>query len=555
MKTKIFRASFFVAMLVCLSCITIFMGVLQEYFGKAQEKMLKSELALAVTGVEQTGLSYLENHEMRGRDDERLTLIKPDGSVIFDSRAEAKKLENHGDREEVQEALKNGEGASSRYSTTFTEKTIYFASRLSSGNVLRISASRLTMLSLLLGMGQPICIIIMIALILSGVLAYGIAGSISKPLNRLDLERPLENDTYDEIAPLLTKIEQGRREIVRRKEALKEKEKEFDAVIRNMDEGLILMNRNHEIISLNPAAQEYYNTDFNAIGNSFLTLDRTGGTGKLLEIAENKGSAEMTCKHQGREYQIHASRIQSEDQFLGIVLLIFDVTDRAYAERNRKEFTANVSHELKSPLHSIMGSAELLEQEMVDQEDIPAFAGTIRKEAARLVCMIDDIIRLSALDERIELPSEELELKSFTEEVINPLRGFAEKRQITIAIEGAEVHCCAAKGLMNEIIYNLCDNAIKYNRDGGSVTVILDETVDLAVIEISDTGIGIPEEHQKRIFERFYRVDQSHSRESGGTGLGMSIVKHAVKNLNGTISLKSTVGKGTMITVKIPKAM
>lgn len=549
MKSKIFRSTFLVAVLVFLSCITIFMGVLHEYFGDIQEKQLQSELALARTAVEEEGISYLEKLK---KGEERLTLIAPDGSVLYDSWAEASALENHGDREEIKEALGTGNGSSSRYSATFTEETIYYASMLSSGEVLRIAASRLTMLSLLLGMGRQLFIIIAIALILSGVLAFRIAKSISDPLNRLDLDSPLENDTYDEIAPLLTKIEQGRREIARKKEELEEKKEEFDAVTRNMDEGLVLMNRNHEIISINPAAQVYYDTDYRSVGRSFLTIDRSPKIGKLLDAAEKEGSAETIREHKGREYQIHAGRIRSGSHFTGIALLIFDITEKAFAERNRKEFTANVSHELKSPLHSIMGRAELIEQGMVDKEDMPEFAGTIRKEAARLVSLIDDIIRLSELDEGAELPTEEIELKSCIAEEIEPLRAAAGKKNIAISIDGDEVHCTTSRRLLTEIIYNLCDNAVKYNKDGGSVTVTVSAEGSQAVIKVSDTGIGIPAEHQSRIFERFYRVDKSHSRASGGTGLGMSIVKHAVHYLHGSISLKSTEGEGTTITVKIP---
>lgn len=549
MKSKIFRSTFFVAVLVFLSCIAIFMGVLHEYFGNVQEKQLRSELALARAAVEEEGISYLENLK---KNDERLTLIKPDGSVIYDSWADVSKLENHGDREEVKEALVNGNGSSSRYSATFTEETIYYASRLSSGEVLRIAASRLTMPSLLLGMGQPIIVIIAIAFVLSGVLAFRIAKSISDPLNKLDLDEPLENDTYDEIAPLLTKIEQGRQEITRRKEELEEKEEEFDAVIKNMDEGLVLMNQNHEIIAINPAAQIYYDTDYRSVARSFLTIDRSPEIGKLLDIAEKEGSAETIQEHKGREYQVHASCIRSGDQFTGIALLIFDITEKAFAERNRREFTANVSHELKSPLHSIMGSAELIEQGLVDKDDMPDFVGTIRKEAARLITLIDDIIKLSELDEETELPTEEIELKNFIIETIEPLKGTAAKKNVSINIEGSEVKCKCSGQLLNEIIYNLCDNAVKYNKEGGTVTVSTSAEKNQAIIEVSDTGIGIPEEHQSRIFERFYKVDMSRSRESGGTGLGMSIVKHAVQYLGGNIRLKSTAGEGTIITVKIP---
>lgn len=549
MRGKIFRSTFLVAAVVFLSCIALFMAALYGYFDEVQHKQLRSELTFAAKAVDTEGVDYLKNFDMN---DDRLTLVAPDGSVIYDTWTDASKLENHGSREEIEDAFNKGTGESSRYSATFTEETLYYAEKLSSGDVLRISTSRMTILSLLLGMLQPICVVIFIALILSIVLSARIARQIAKPLNDLDLDRPLENEVYDEIAPMLTKIEQGRREIAQRKDELKKKEEEFDAVTQSMDEGLVLLNGDQKVLTINPAARKFYGTDSRCIGDKFFTLDRDVETNEMIEEALEKGAAERIKERGGREYQMHASSIRSEDQTVGIALLIFDITERAFAERNRREFAANVSHELKSPLHSIMGSAELIKDGLIKKEDLSRFGGLIHKEAARLVTLIDDIIRLSKLDEKTDLPTEEIKLKALVEEEIKSLVPVAEEMDVKIRAAGDEVTCMSSRQLLHEIVYNLCDNAIKYNKVGGSVTVTTSECEGVIQLSVEDTGIGIPEEHQARIFERFYRVDKSHSRESGGTGLGLSIVKHAVRYIGGDVSLESKEGEGTKITVSFP---
>ncbi len=553
MRSKIFRSTFFVAIIVFLSCLVLIMGVLNEYFVNIQEKQLKSELVLASTGVEKSGVSYLKKIK---KDSERLTLVAPDGTVIYDTWTDASKLENHGDRKEIKEAFETGIGESHRYSATFTEQTLYYAIKLPSGDVLRVSTVRLTMLTTILGMLQSIAAVIMIAFILSLVLAGIVSKQIAKPLNDLDLDRPLESDTYDELAPLLTKIEHSRREIEWKKEELREKEKEFDAVTQNMDEGMVLINKKHEVVTINPAAKRFYGYTEDPVGKNFLLLDRDVEVSKMIDEAEDKGPSERVKEHQGREYQLHASRITSHQNPIGTVILIFDITEKAFAERNRREFTANVSHELKSPLHSIMGSAELIENGMVKPEDMTRFVGVIRKEASRLVTLIDDIIQLSALDEKKDLPLEEVFIKSFIEEEIETLKPMAEKKNVIVKCTGDEVACNVSKQLLHEIVYNLVDNAIKYNKDNGSVEVNTSSfnsgNFGSAKIVVRDTGIGIPPEHQPRIFERFYRVDKSHSKEGGGTGLGLSIVKHAVQYMNGDVTLESKEDVGTTITVVLP---
>lgn len=549
MRKKIFLSTFLVAMLVFLSGSLLIAGVLYSYSAQAQEKNLKSELALAQVAVEKDGQSYLEQLE---KSEVRFTLVNADGQVVYDSWKPASEMDNHAGRQEIRQALEEGSGESNRYSQTFTTETLYDAVLLSDGQVLRASMNRETIFSLMLGMLPRILVVTVVALALSALLSARTSRQISGPLNKLDLDHPLENDTYDEIAPLLTKIEQGRQEIAHRKAKLEEKQQEFDAVTENMDEGLVLMNQRHEILSINPAAQIFYNTDHTAVGKNFLVLDRDPATTKLLDEAIANGSAEGIREHNGSEFQFHAGSVKSGGQVIGIALLIFDITERAFAERNRREFTANVSHELKSPLQSIMGSAELIEQGLVKDKDVKKFVGVIYKEAARLVTLIDDIIRLSELDEETQLPTEEVALKRFISAELEPLRTIAAKRRISIIQKGQEIHLVCAKQLLHEVIYNICDNGVKYNKEGGSLTVTTLLVEGRAQVVVKDTGIGIPPEHQARIFERFYRVDKSHSRESGGTGLGLSIVKHATEYLGGKIKLESRVGEGTTITLTLP---
>lgn len=549
MRNRIFRSTFLVAALVLLSCTALIMSVLYNYYTGVQKKQMKAELAFAAAGVEGQGIDYLRTLQ---KENERLTLVAADGTVLFDTRMEASALENHGDREEFKEAELSGYGESSRYSTTLTEELLYMASRLSDGTVLRIAVSRMTPAALLLGMLRPIAMVIGIALILSALLAARAAAQIAAPLNRLDLDHPLENDTYEEVAPMLSKIQQGLNELERKKAELEQREEEFDAVTRNMDEGLVLLNQEGNIVFLNPAAGRFYRTGEYAVGKSFLTLDRNPDTDRMLDRAREQGCAEWLVEADGREYQLHANAIMSGPQRQGIVLLLFDVTEKAFAEQNRREFTANVSHELKTPLQSIMGSAELIKSGLAGSEDIPRFAGVIYREARRLVALIEDIIRLSGLDEQVELPEEDVAVRELVDEEIAVLSPLAARREIRIHREGEEVWCRAPRQLLQAIIFNLCDNAVKYNRDGGKVSVRTVRDGEDIVLSVSDQGIGISPEHQSRIFERFYRVDKSRSKASGGTGLGLSIVKHAVQYMHGEISLESRVGSGTVITVRIP---
>jgi len=550
MTKKIFQSIIIVAATVLLASLTIILGVFYEYFGNIQKGQLTDELNLASVSVIKDGVDYLEHLQS---DHYRLTWIDTDGTVLYDTETGNEELENHKDRAEVKTAFEKGIGESTRYSATLMEKTRYYAKRLEDGTVLRISAKYATTGLLVLGMLQPIIFIIIGALLLSGVLASRLSKRIVEPLNNLDLERPLENETYEEISPLLNRINRQSGEISKQLRRLEEKTDEFNQITESMKEGLVLLDNKGIVLSINPAARNIFGSDTQgAVGHDFLRLDRSRTLSAAIEKTFEEGHSEIRVERMGREYQLDISRIESAGKVLGAVMLAFDITEQEYAERNRREFTANVSHELKTPLQGIIGSADLIETGMVKPEDMPRFIGHIRKEATRLVALIEDIIRLSQLDEGNELPCEEFDLMDIAEEVGQNLESAAGARDITLSLSGRNAIMYGVRRLMYEIVYNLCDNAIKYNLPGGKVEIMVDRKDEEAVLCVKDNGIGIAPEHQDRVFERFYRVDKSHSKSSGGTGLGLSIVKHAVQYHHGKLELKSEIGKGTEITVHFP---
>lgn len=559
MTKKIFRSTLMVAAAVLAASLVIVLGCLYDYFGVVQENQLKGELRLAASGVEAGGRDYLER--LASRDsrfgwspDYRLTWVAAGGAVLFDTHVPAEEMENHAGRIEIREALLNGESSSVRYSDTLTQRTLYYACALDDGTVLRISASQATELALVLGMLQPILIIGILAVILSAVLAGRMAKRIVRPLNALDLDYPLENDAYEELAPLLRRIHQQRGQISAQLRELRAKTDEFEQITGHMSEGLVVLDREGAVLSVNPAAQAVFEVDRSCVGQSFLTVDRTPEMSQAVRAALEEGHGSMRSQRNGREYQFDLSRTESAGAAVGVVLLAFDVTEQAFAERNRREFTANVSHELKTPLQSILGSAELLKNGLVKPEDIPHFSGLIHREAARLVTLVDDIIHLSQLDEGVSLPEEPVNLLDIAENVVDALGGSAEKQRVRLSVTGEPVQVNGVGTFLYEMVYNLCGNAIKYNVENGSVEISVSSQGAGAVLTVRDTGIGIPPEYQSRVFERFFRVDKSRSKASGGTGLGLSIVKHIVQYHHGTIDLQSEVGKGTVISVTLPQA-
>ena len=549
MTKKIFKSILIVAGTVLLASIVIIMGCLYEYFSNIQKDKLADELDIAASAVELYGTDYLKTISS---DRYRITWIQADGKVIYDTQAGADSMENHADRQEVKQALAEGEGSSSRYSDTLMEKTSYYARLLDDGSVLRVSTTYATAGLLVLGMLQPILVVLIAALVLSGILARRISKRIVEPMNRIDLDQPLENDTYEELSPLLNRINQQHREIEMQMRYLKQKTDEFTQITESMKEGLILLDNKGNVLSINEAAQNILETDSDCIGQSFLSIERSRNINNAIQSAFEEGHSEIYAQYGSREYQVDISRIESGGETVGAVLLAFDITEQQNAQRNRREFTANVSHELKTPLQGIIGSAELIENGMVKPEDMPRFTGHIRKEASRLVTLIEDIIRLSQLDEGRQMPSEQVDLFELADEVKSVLEGACEAKHINMKLMGEHVSIDGVKRLLYEIIYNLCDNAVKYNNEGGIADIDISSDEKNAYITVRDSGIGIPQDQQERVFERFYRVDKSHSKESGGTGLGLSIVKHAVSYHNGTVSMKSEPGNGTEIRVSIP---
>ena len=543
MTSKIFRSTVFVAVVVLLCSLGIVMGVLYSHFTGVQVQQLKDELSLAVTGTEQYGNAFLENVEA---DRFRVTWIDTDGTVLFDTQVDQTTMENHANREEIQEAFATGFGSAVRNSSTLTEQTYYEAQRLKDGTVLRISTNQASAWSLMIGMLWPVILIVMLAIALSALLARRMAKNIVEPLNKLDLEQPLKNDVYEEISPLLHRIHRQHNQIAAQMETLRRKTDEFEQITGNMQEGLVLLSSEATVLSINPAAKLLFGAEEDCIGKNFLMIDRTSTMRTAVNDALDKGRGFARMNRHGRDYQFDLSRIESDGSVIGAVVLAFDVTERLNSEQMRREFSANVSHELKTPLQGIIGSAELLESGMVKAEDESRFLGHIRKEASRLVSLIEDIIRLSQLDEGVALPTETVDMLALAEDVKSILETSAAEKQVEILVSGEGFSLEGVRRMLHETLYNLCDNAIKYNVPGGSVTI----HVESNRLTVRDTGIGIPAEHKDRIFERFYRVDKSHSKASGGTGLGLSIVKHAVAYHKAELTLESTPGEGTTITIQ-----
>lgn len=553
MTKRIFRSISLVAISIFLASSVLFMGVLYNYFSDVQREQLQMQTELAAQGVSDEGISYFEGLEI-GKDF-RITWINKNGIVLFDSATDTSEMENHLEREEIKEALKTGKGESSRYSSTLMERSLYCAMQLEDGTILRLSIAQNTIFTLILGMIQPICLIFVVALVLSLFFASRLSKKIVKPLNEINLDQPMKNEGYDEIAPLLRRIDTQQCQIRKQSHELYQKKKEFETVTNGMTEGIILLNNKQTILSINPAAMRLFETDRSCRGKNILSVNRNLDLQSLLAKAEEGKHAEMIMELGDGTYQFDASPVMSDGKVSGTILLMFDVTEKEKAEQMRREFTANVSHELKTPLHTISGCAELLSNGIVKQEDIARFSSQIYTEAQRMIRLIEDIIRLSHLDEgAADMKREESDLYMLAEKAMQLLSKEADEAHVQMKLEGENAVVCGIPQLLQSIVTNLCDNAIKYNRKNGSVTIMVKNEERKVQLSVIDTGIGIPKEHQERIFERFYRVDKSHSKEIGGTGLGLSIVKHAARLHNAAIDIESVENEGTAITVSFPKA-
>ena len=552
MTKRIFRSIFLVAMAVFAASVLLFSIMLYNYFSDVRQEQLRVQTELAAKAVAAEGVTYFDDLDPR---EYRITLIAPDGKVIFDSRSDTGEMENHLEREEIREALENGFGESSRYSVTLMERALYCAEKLPDGSVLRMSVSQNTLLTLLFGMSQPLAAIILIAVALSMFLAYRLSKQIVKPLNSLNLDDPLSNEQYDELAPLLHRIDSQQRQIKKQADELRKRQEEFAAVTENMAEGIVVLGTSGEILSINPAAARLFGASGDFVGQHMLTLNRSPEVSELLSAMEKGSHAEKFLDLKGRKFQLDISPVSDGEKASGGVLLILDVTEKERAEQLRREFTANVSHELKTPLQTISGAAELLENGLVKEPDKQKFYARIHGESQRMISLVEDIIRLSHLDEGAKgMPCERVDLFKLAKETAKQLLPEAEAAKVALEVSGEPTEIDGIPQLLSSIIYNLIDNSIKYNHEGGQVAVSVKNADNRAILAVEDTGIGIPNEHQERIFERFYRVDKSRSKELGGTGLGLSIVKHAARLHNAKIELQSTEGKGTTIAVIFPKS-
>lgn len=531
-------------------------------YAKWTSNQLEDDLALASNGVELAGLDYLRaigRTGSLGADEYRFTWISSDGQVLFDNETNLAYSENHRDRPEFIQAAQTGRSSVTRYSSTLLETTTYYAAKLSDGSILRISASRESVLRVVLLAMLPLLVVLAIAWVFALSHAKYIALKIVKPLNSLDLDNPLDNDVYPEITPLLKRIYTQRQELDAQMLTLQQRADEFDQISRSMSEGLMVLDVNGSIVSINDAAMDMFDLDKSCVGHSFLEVYRTHDFSTAVKNALSSGHEELRLERNGRVVRFSMSRMMSAGTVLGLVILSFDITEKAAAEDMRREFSANVSHELKTPLQGIMGSAELIEAGMAKGDDAKRFASNIRKEASRMVNLVEDIMGLSQLDEGVSSAYEVVDVASVADDVHDELSDVAKAKDVSIEVhsQSRPVEVMGVPRLIHEMLYNLVDNAIKYNVQGGRVDVSVSHQDSLGagnsvVLEVSDTGIGIPKEHLPRVFERFYRVDKSHSRASGGTGLGLSIVKHVVMYHGGKVSVESKVGSGTKFTVVLP---
>lgn len=552
MTKRIFKAICIVAISVFTASLAIVMGILYGYLSGSRTEQLKIETDMCAGGVEAGGMDYINSLDTSGW---RLTWIAEDGTVLYDSETDSSQMENHNEREEVKEARKNGYGESVRYSTTLTERQMYCAKLLDDGTVLRLSDSQYTWWTILLSMMQPILFIVTAAVAISLLLAFRLSKNIVKPLNSLNLDSPLENSAYPELEPLLSRLAAQQHQLKLQASELERKRNEFLTATDKMMEGIVLLSDKGELLSINAAASRLLGVSPYCVGKDILLLNNSYEMQELVHRALSGEHTETTLPVGGSDYQINATPVMSDGKVAGAALVIFDVTEKEKAEQIRREFTANVSHELKTPLQSISGCAELLSNGMVKPEDVPEFSHRIYSESQRLISLVEDIIGLSRLDEGAEdMQRTNVNLHKLAETAIDSLSNAAKEAGVALELcgDGAEVY--GIPQLLGTIVYNLCDNAIKYNRRGGSVTVTTENGAGGVTLTVSDTGIGIPKDQQDRIFERFYRVDKSHSKDVGGTGLGLSIVKHAALLHNATVTVDSTPGAGTTFTVFFPSA-
>lgn len=551
MTKKIFRSTVVSAAVILVFGITLVMAALYQYLGKEIDSELEKEGEYLSYGVEADGVTYLEQIK---NSDARITYIAQDGTVLYDSQADISKMKNHSDRKEFQEAQKHGNGYAERISDTLAEKTVYYAIRLSDDSVLRVSNTRASVLALVLRLVPSLIVILVILLILAGIISSRMAKKIVEPINQLDLDYPEENEGYEEIGPLLSKIHKQNRQISVQLENARRNQEEFAIITENMQEGLLVIDAYTMILSGNSSVWRMFQMKEPKTGQSVYSLDRNEDFRKVIEYALKGQHGSALLNLDGEFVQMIANPVFREERVVGAVLLLMNETEKIQRENLRREFSANVSHELKTPLTSISGFAEIIQDGFVKDEDIKKFAGRIYKEAQRLIQLVEDTIKVSQLDEDVNpYEWEQVDLYGVVKDVCNNLKGIAEKKNVHLFIDGKSLVFRTVRPILEEVIYNLCDNGIKYNKEDGTVSIHFRDLEEQVELSVKDTGIGIPREECSRVFERFYRVDKSHSKEIGGTGLGLSIVKHGVTFLGGTLNMLSEPGKGTEITMMFPK--
>lgn len=555
MTRKIFQSIIAVVISVLLLSLALITGVLYNHFETTMLDQLRTTAQFAEQGVEQEGMAYFDSLHAQNC---RVTWIAADGTVKYDNRSNPKTMENHADRQEVREAMENDSGTSVRRSSTLSEHTMYYAKRLSDGTVLRLSMSQRSVLFLMGGMLSPLVFIFLAACLLAGVLSYRVSKKIVKPLSEIDLKHPEQVETYDELSPFLQRIAAQNREIDARMAEIRKQQQEFSMITENMSEGLFVVDRNYQILSYNKSAMQIFGMDPRQAHENLLAVNRSEGFRNAVDSALKGRHAQENLELNGRVYQIIANAVCQPDfaeDMVGAVILVLDVTEKEAQEQYRREFTANVSHELKTPLTSISGIAEIIRNGIVKPEDIPHFAGKIYDESQRLITLIGDIIKLSRLDEnQVPMERETVDMLEMARDVVQQLSSVARKSGVTLVANGTHGQVQGVRQVLGEMVYNLCENAVKYNRAGGRVWVDVQQVADHVVLRVKDTGIGIPVAEQGRIFERFYRVDKSHSKAVGGTGLGLSIVKHGAALHHATISVSSEPEQGTEITLTFPAA-
>ena len=551
MTRRIFRNSFLIGITVLLVSSILFFAVMFSNYEQQAFERLSAEAESIAQALDESGPSFLQRLEVA----DRVTLVAPDGSVLYDSAADAASLPNHLAREEIQQALECGEGRCSRYSETFLERTHYYALRLPDGSVLRTACTQESIISMIILLLEPILWVILLVLILCGVLSFRLAKQITRPINAIDLDDPALDESYQELAPLIGRLQDLLHTSRSQMDELSLRQREFTAITENMREGFLLLDGKADILSSNHSAMQVLGLDAGEAVGSLRLVCRDPDILKVVESALSGSHAEVLLTRENVTWQIIANPVMSGGSVVGAVVLLMDVTEREQREALRREFSANVSHELRTPLTSISGFAELMQAGLVPMEKVQEFSADIYRESRRLLELVNDIIKLSRLDEGGDkLERQRVELHALAENVLANLESVAEKCHVTLSLTGGAAYVTGVPALLSEMLYNLCDNAVKYNVDGGSVRVDIAQSTAETVLTVSDTGIGIPYAHQSRVFERFYRVDKSHSKAVGGTCLGLSIVKHAAQYHNARLELKSAVGKGTEIRIHYPHA-